>query len=164
MLEIGMRAHDLPGDDIISLSDKIKELGIRTVQLALPKSIKNIDFSTGRFCPNLARYLKSELDRNRISVSVLGCYINPIYEEREKDVAKFCEFLKYAKYMNADLVGTETGGIAPADASVSNEAYEKFYQIFLDSLKKMIKTAESLGVRSALKGFPGIPSVRRKKF
>ena len=152
---IGIRAHDLPERDITSLSQKLFKLGITEIQLALPKSIDNIDFSTGKFTPMLARNLKTELSKNNISIAVLGCYINLSTEDesaRNKEIDRFVENLKYAKYMNADMVGTETGGYSPEKIH-SEEAYA----VMLDSVKKMVSAAEKLGVRVGIEGVSAHP-------
>ena len=147
---VGIRAHDLPERDIISLSEKLSKLDIREIQLALPKSIDNIDFGAGRFSPLLARTLKKELSKNDINISVLGCYINLSTEDesaRQKEIDRFIEGLKYAKYMYADMVGTESPGYNPEKIQ-SEEAYA----LTLDSLRKMVSAAEKLGVRIGIEG------------
>ena len=147
---VGMRAHDLPERDIVSLSEKLLKMDIREIQLALPKSVENIDFATGKFTPMLARTIKKELSKNDISIAVLGCYINLSLEDeaaRQKEIDRFIEGLKYAKYMNADMVGTETGGYNPQE--IHSDAA---YYVLVDSVSKMVSAAEKLGVRIGLEG------------
>jgi len=147
---VGIRAHDLPERDIVSLSEKLAEMDIREIQLALPKSIEGIDFYTGGFTPMLARGIKKELQRNDISIAVLGCYISPSLEDeraRQGEIDIFTEGLKYAKYLDADMVGTETPGCS-SEKFKSEEAYA----ITVDSIKKMVSAAEKLGVRIGLEG------------
>jgi sugar phosphate isomerase/epimerase len=157
-MNIGIRAHDLLENDIVSLASKIRRLGVNTVQLALPKSLTNIDFSVGQFCPALAREIKKELVQNEVSISVLGCYINPVAEDeclRNAELSRFIEFIKYAKYLGADLIGTETGSLN-ADFSYNPDTRgERCYQIFLSGARRLVKAAESLGVRIGIEGVSG---------
>lgn len=148
---IGMRAHDLEERDIVSLSKKLSQLGIEQIQLALPKSIENIDFSVGKFSPALANYLGKELSENNVFVSVLGSYINPVLDDetaREEAISRFIEMLKYAKYMGVGMVGTETG--MPSDAAKTRS--EENYQRCLSVFKRLVAAAEKLGVRIGIEG------------
>ena len=89
---IGMRAHDLDYGDIEVLSDKLAQYNKHTIQFALLKSVTNVNIKDGSFSPGLARYIKKALDKNDISISVLGCYINPVnpdLEARKKEIARF---------------------------------------------------------------------------
>lgn len=144
-MNFGVRAHDIHAENIGELSEKLAKYGLKSIQLALKKSITDIEFDTGSFSPGFARFVKGELDKNDISVSVLGSYINPVDPNeaaRKAALDFFVENLKYAKYIGADMVGTETGTVGNLEETHS----EKTYQIFLQSMKRLVSAAESLGV------------------
>lgn len=146
---IGMRAHDLEYGNIEVLSDKLAFYNKHTVQLALLKSVTNVNLSDGAFSPGLARYIKTALDKNNISISVLGCYINPVCpdkEERKKQIARFKEHIHYAKYLGADMIGTETGSVHPEGLFDPYNHSEENYRDFLGVMKELAEYASKMGV------------------
>lgn len=151
-MNIGVRAHDVSADNIFDISKKASDLGFSHVQLALRKSIKDISLTDGCFSPGLSRHFKKALDENGISVTVLGSYINPVNPdpiELDKALSFFEENLKFARVIGADMVGTEPGSRLTPDTD-----YEERYSLFLSSMKRLVKTAEKLGV------FIGVEAVR----
>lgn len=146
---IGMRAHDLDYGDIEVLSEKLAQYDKHTIQLALLKSVTNINLKDGAFSPGLARYIRQALDKNNISISVLGCYINPVCpdkKERQIQINRFKEHIRYAKFLGADMVGTETGSVN-LDGSFNEKNHsEENYQDFLSVIRELVEYARDLGV------------------
>ena len=146
---IGMRAHDLDYGDIEVLSEKLAQYDKHTIQLALLKSVTNINLKDGAFSPGLARYIRQALDKNNISISVLGCYINPVCpdkKERQIQINRFKEHIRYAKFLGADMVGTETGSVN-LDGSFNEKNHsEENYQDFLSVIRELAEYARDLGV------------------
>ncbi|MCL2415343.1 MAG: sugar phosphate isomerase/epimerase [Defluviitaleaceae bacterium] len=143
-MKIGMRGHDLGKLPLIEFMEKARETGIDEIQLAFAKAISDYDFSAGHFSPGFARFVRQNLQKNGLHVPVLGSYINPVAKDpitRKLEIAKFMENMKYAKYIGADMVGTETG-----------DFYEGGYEILIDTMKILIETAEKLGVIIAVEG------------
>lgn len=150
MMNFGMRCHDIcPKGEIDTVLDAVKANGISQIQLALGKSIAGYDFDSGHYSPGLAHMIGTKLKERNIHVAVLGCYINPVNPDEEKrraEVAKFIEYLKYARIIGADMVGTETGRFS-TDFRVVPETYtESCYQRFLESMREIVAAAEKLGV------------------
>lgn len=152
----GMRGHDLGGkqkfDEFLA---KVKENNIDLVQLAFPKSITDIDFTVGHYNPGLAHYISKKLKENNIHVAVLGCYINPtnpIEEKRQAEVKKFIEYMKYARAIGADMVGTETGRMDETFRIVPETYTENCYQLLLKSMREIVAAAEKLGVIVGVEG------------
>nr|QGT51165.1 AP endonuclease [uncultured Firmicutes bacterium] len=151
MISFGFRGHDFPDNEIGALARRCHELEVTHLQLALRKSFPDL-IRDGVFSPGLARHLKIELDRCGVAVSVLGCYINPIHpdeQERQREVSRFCEMLWFAKYMGADMVGTETGSLGKTPADNRTEAV---YQTFTESMRQIVSCAEKLGVMVGVEG------------
>ena len=146
-MRIGTRGHDLPYQDGKSLMEGCKRLGIETIQLALPKSFPDICWEPGVFSPGLAARLKREMEANNVYISVLGCYIDPVHPDdtvRQAGLDKFAEHMLFAKYLGADMIGTETGAYAgPGTAETRSEAA---YQRLLEGLRPLVARAEKLGV------------------
>ncbi len=146
-MQIGTRGHDLPYHTGKTLMENCKRLGIRTLQLALSKSFPDISWEPGIFSPGLAAQLKRELDKNGVHISVLGCYIDPVHPDdaiRQAGLDKFCEHMLFAKYLGADMIGTETGCYAgPGTAETRSE---HAYRRLLDGMRPLARRAESLGI------------------
>lgn len=146
-MRIGMRGHDLPYTDAKSLMENCKRLGIETLQLALPKSFPDIPWQPGIFSPGLAAQIKREMDANGVQIPVLGCYIDPVRPDdamRQADLDKFAEHMLFAKYLGADMIGTETG--AYASFGTAETRSETAYQRLLDGFRPLVRRAEKLGV------------------
>lgn len=149
-LNIGLRGHDVEAENLPELSKKLKEYGINNVQLVLKRSCK--DFKEGMFSPSFAKQIGEIFKVNDIEISVLGCYINPSNTNKEvleKDMAYFIESLKYAKFMNAGVVGLETGFVGETCISENNQT-EEAYQYLLSNMKVLRDAAEKLGVMIAV--------------
>ncbi|WP_031549665.1 sugar phosphate isomerase/epimerase family protein [Oribacterium sp. FC2011] len=156
MIQFGMRVHDICGKGTITeVLDKVQDLGIRYIQLAMSKSFSEVDTSVGHYNAGLGDYVGEELDKRNIHVSILGCYINPAHPDEEKrmlEVQRFIEHLKYSKRMGADMVGTETGRAHPNMKIVPETYTEENYQRVLDSFKRIRDAAEKLGVMVGVEG------------
>ncbi len=149
-LNIGLRGHDVEAEDLPELSQKLKEYGIGNVQLVLKKSCKG--FKEGTFSPSYAKKIGEIFSENGIEISVLGCYINPSNTNKqvlEQDMAYFVESLKYAKFMNAGVVGLETGFVGEECIPENNQT-EEAYRYLLSNMKVLRDAAEKLGVMIAV--------------
>lgn len=149
-MNYGMRCHDICAKgDIDSVFQAVEEIGVGQIQLALGKSIAGFDFNYGHYSPGLGRMIGEKLEKHKIHVSILGCYINPVNPDeamRQAEVRKFIEHLKYARKIGADMVGTETGRYDP-DFKVTPYTYtEGCYQLLLKSMREIVAAAECLGV------------------
>jgi len=156
MIQFGMRVHDICGKGTVTeVLDKVQDLGIKYIQLAMSKSFSEVDTSVGHYNAGLGDYVGAELEKRNIHVSILGCYINPAHPDEEKrmlEVKRFIEHLKYSKRMGADMVGTETGRAHPNMKIVPETYTEENYQRVLDSFKRIRDAAEKLGVMVGVEG------------
>ena len=152
MLNFCMRGHDFEADSIDALAEKCRQYGIYGVQLVMPKTIP--DFKVGQFTPAYATSMKDKLDAAGSKVPILGCYINPSCTneaELKSQMDRFREQLKYAKFINAFAVGTETGFVGDACDPEANHT-EEAYQHLLGNLRELVACAEKLGVMIAIEG------------
>lgn len=151
-MNFGLRGHDIQSDSIENLAVKCRELGLTSVQLVLKKTIK--DFKEGMFSPSYAMNIGKTFAKNNIEIAVLGCYINPSNTDEiklKKDMNYFIECLKYARFMNAGMVGLETGFIGSECIPQKNHTDEA-YQILLSNMKTLCNAAEKLGVMIGIEG------------
>lgn len=147
-MNIGYRAHDCAIHEIDQLAARLNKMGVKNIQFAIRKSLKTFDFEKVSFSPGFARYMKDEFDKNNIHVTVLGSYINPVAADenvRRAQVDMFIENLKYAKYLGADMVGTETG-------RPDERGREECYKVLVKSMREIADAAEKLGVMFAVEG------------
>lgn len=149
-INFGVRGHDIAADGLEELSNKLKEYGINNVQLVLKKSCKV--FEEGMFSPNFAQNIGKTFAKNDINVSVLGCYINPSCTNEEvlkKEMNYFVESLKYARHINAGVVGLETGFVGDSCDRERNNT-EEAYQHLFSNMSVLRDAAEKLGVMIAV--------------
>lgn len=147
---IGLRGHDVQAEDLPELSDKLKAYGIQNVQLVLKKSCQG--FKEKMFTPSFAGQIGQIFAKNGVDISVLGCYINPSCTDEENLKAQtdyFIESLKYARYMNAGVVGLETGFVGN-ECIPENNHTEEAYRHLLKTMKYLRDNAEKLGVTVAV--------------
>lgn len=151
-LNLGMRGHDLDAENIEDLAKRLNGYGLKSVQLVLKKSIK--DFKEGMFSPAYAKQIGDTFSKKGVDIAVLGCYINPSCTDKESLKAQtdyFIESLKYARYMNAGVVGLETGFVGDTCIPENNHT-EEAYEHLLNTMKYLRDNAEKLGVTIAVEG------------
>lgn len=154
-MNIGMRAHDVTAKNVTELAQKLQKLKIQSIQLALLKSLPDLNLAQGSFSPGLARFIRSELEQRQVHVCVLGCYINPVHpdpSERAVQLARFREHIKFAKYIGADMIGTETGSVNEDFSFHPKNHSEENYQDFLSVMHPLAEYAASLGVMLGIEG------------
>lgn len=142
--KFGMRGHDL-GNNFSEMCKNAKKHNVSNLQFALAKTVNDKDFFEIGYDESLSKKIKQTLDDYNLSVSVLGCYINPIAadeELRRKQLNLFRNFILYAKDFKAVVIGTETGSLGDVEKNHSEESY----QTFVSSLKPLVAFAEEQGV------------------
>lgn len=160
----GLRGHDI-GDDFPSMCTNGVENHITSLQFAMAKTVKTIDFDAVGFDRAVADDIHRKLCECGFSVPVLGCYINPIDadEERlERSLRRFEAFIRYAKVFHAGVVGTETGVTVGPDDPV----YWENYRLFIRNLARLVEVAEScevnIGIEPVCTGTVCSPQIMRR--
>ncbi len=146
--KFGLRGHDIANnfDDMCRIA---KETGVPNLQFALARTVNNINFDEIGYDDALAKKIKTQLDEHDLTVSVLGCYINPIDQNPDSlkvQLKRFENFIRYAAVFDARVIGTETGSLGSFDATRSEENY----QFLLGNLRPLVKVAEECGVTMAI--------------
>lgn len=141
-MKIGLRAHDLGKFPAEALAEKIRTNGFCAAQLAIPKAIDGIESYFEVTEPH-CETIRTAFEKEKIEISVLGCYINPALLDKEKrtaELAVFFKALECAPILGAKMVGTETTHFDRAE----NER-EKAFDILTDSVLRMVERAEKTG-------------------
>lgn len=158
MIRFGIRGHDMGKytiSDFSSLIKLIKSLDGECLQLALAKSFTDFQFGKTLLDDKLFQELNQVLEKENIRLSVLGCYINLTNTDensRLKDLEKFKAHLKFSKKFKTSLVGTETGCYNSEYIYTPLNDTEEAFNLFLDSMKKLISYAELYDTDLAIEG------------
>jgi L-ribulose-5-phosphate 3-epimerase len=157
MIQIGLRAHDYGRLPPEQLADTIAAYHPESIQLALGKAIVPSP-DLGSLSPGYARRIKKIFEARDISIAVLGCYINPVHpdrEQRENQLRRFEEHLRYAGDFGCLLVGTETGSLN-ADCSFHPDTEkEETFELLRASIERLVNVAEKCGSVVAVEAVEG---------
>lgn len=137
-MTIGLRAHDYGKKTAKELFSAIAGDGWQTMQLAIPKAITGAD-SFDAVTEQIVDEIKAELDASRLTVAVLGVYVDPALTDeaqRKKQAGYLQNALIQAKMLKAGCVGTETS--VRGDGADIKALYR--------SLEELLPEAEKLGV------------------
>lgn len=157
-MRLGVRAHDFGKLPVDELAGRIAAKGFCGVQLAPPKAIAGFDADAGRLSPGFAGHVREALQRHGLHVAVLGCYINladPDAGARKRQLARFKEYLRYARDFGCSVVGTETGSLNADFSFHPGNRGEAAYQTVLAGVRELVEEAGRFGV------FVGIEGVER---
>jgi sugar phosphate isomerase/epimerase len=152
-MNFGVRAHDFGTLPPEQLAEKISAKGFHSIQLALTKAIPGVPGKPGFLNPGLTGYVKDEFEKKDIRVAVVGCYIDPVNPDeniRKSEIERFREYIRYARNLGCNVVGTETGRYAGDDLE-KNRSDEAF-NIMVESAKTMTAEAEKCGVFACIEG------------
>lgn len=146
-MNIGIRLHDtVPG----TLEERLgyaKAQGFSCAHLAMSKAIKgfSMDQASELFTDELAVQVKKAFAEKQMGCAVLGCYLN-LANNNEEELKKTQEIyrahLRFARKIDAGVVGTETG---PAKGTVFSEPAaqsEEAFQLFIRCLTPIVRWAE----------------------
>ncbi len=149
LMQLGIRAHDCAGDTFEELIGNIQAQGLKCIQLAPGKAIKEFVTDNCAMTPGMALYVKRVMAKADMDVAVLGCYLNlgtPDPEQLAETTAIYKSHIRFASLLGCGVVGTETGAVNTTysyeEANGSDEALE----IFIDHLRPVVEYAEKLGV------------------
>lgn len=145
MLRIGYRAHDFGSfDSVAALGERIESIRPSFIQLALKKVVPSsrpwMDWDE-----EYISSVTSELKAHGVDVAIIGCYINPINQDKEarmKEIERFGKSLSLAHAFGCPYVGTETGTAAPDGGYSIDTSNPGNLAIFRDSLSRMLDLAE----------------------
>ena len=155
VLNLGIRAHDISAETLEQLAAEVGEKGFTAVQLALAKSISNFPTGLGNLSPGYGQYVKSTFQQEEVKIAVLGCYINMIHpkpDERQLQLDRFKEHIRFARDFGCSVVGTETGSVIPELGYTEENYTEEPYEQVVKSVRELVTEAEKFGVIVGIEG------------
>ncbi|QAY68033.1 sugar phosphate isomerase/epimerase family protein [Paenibacillus protaetiae] len=152
-MSIGVLAHLFGRLPYRELAAKARLYGFQHVQLALWKAVSDVDFSQkGKLSPGLAMSIAEAFDKEKVHISVLGCYLHFFDRDeavRRNNVERCKELLRYARLMGAPMVAFETGSLPDRDYT------EADWQVMKRVLEELAEEAERWGVFIGLEAANG---------
>ena len=149
---IGLRMHDTVPGTLRERADFIRSQGFDCVHLALSKVIGKQMMDPGVMTPGLADAVIKDL--GGLSVAVLGCYLNLAEPDESRYpgiLRKYTAHLRLSRWLNAGMVGTETGNL-PEDVlrAEDEEAMDRAADFYIERLRPAVRNAEKLGAVLAI--------------
>lgn len=152
-MQIGIRLHDTVKMALPQRLAHTREQGFTCAHVALGKVIDDFPIKNTTLTPGFAMYLKRLFAENDLDVAVLGCYLNlatPDSTELAKTIETYKAQIRFASWLGAGVVGTETGNpnvfYAPDPAARTREALN----FFIKNLSYVVEYAEKMGVVVAI--------------
>ena len=111
-MKLFIRAHDLGVKGIESVVAKLNELGLDGVQLVAYKVMDDVPYTPNGMTEAKAAEIHNALAAANKSIALIGAYFNPVHSNKEKVATckeTFKSYLKHAKTLGCDMVGSETG-------------------------------------------------------
>jgi sugar phosphate isomerase/epimerase len=112
LMKICIRAHDLGVKGTPGILGELNRLGIDGVQMVCYKAYEDIPYKSGAITPEKAKAIAGAFSDAGAIIPLIGAYFNPVHSNPEKvAICKgiFGEYLKVAKDMGCNVVGSETG-------------------------------------------------------
>ena len=154
-MEIGLRLHDTRPGSLQERLDQVKLQGFSCIQLAMQKSVPGFQMSMAPqlLTRELAAQVREELEQRGLFCAVLGCYLklaDPDEESAEKTRQIYAAHLRFARWIGARCVGTETPPAPAAGEEYEGCRGEEHYLLLRDRLRPLVHVAEEEGVDLAL--------------
>ena len=111
-MKICIRAHDLGVKGTPGILGELNRLGIDGVQMVCYKAYEDIPYKSGAITPEKAKAIAGAFSDAGAIIPLIGAYFNPVHSNPEKVATCkgiFAEYLKVAKNMGCNVVGSETG-------------------------------------------------------
>ena len=151
-MQLGIRFHDT---EKIAFEDRVKkvhDLGFKCAHIALSK-IEDIPSAPDALTPGYGKYIRKVFDKNEVDIAVLGCYLNLADPDEERlKVIKYKDeaSIRFASYIGAGMVGTETGAPNSEYKSCSECRSDEALESFIAGLEEVVGYAEKFGVVVAI--------------
>lgn len=158
-MKIAFRTHDLGAKGIDGVIYRLQQCGADAVQLVVYKFMEGVRQQPGSLTPELAEYIGKALRGAGVSVPLIGAYFNPVHSDKQKVAgckAVFKEYLKYAKVLGSDIVGSETGSFNDDKWTYNPlNRTEEALSTVIDTFAELADCAAQYGVNIGMEGAAG---------
>lgn len=158
-MKIAFRTHDLGAKGLDGVLSRIKEYGIEAVQLVVYKFMDEVKQKPGSLTPELASSVGDAFRAAGVSVPLIGAYFNPVHSDKAKVAdckAAFKDYLKYAKVLGSDIVGSETGSFNDDKWTYNPlNRTEEALNTVIDTFRELADYAAERGVNIGMEGAAG---------
>ena len=146
-MNIGIRLHDTAPGTLAERLDFARAQGFSCAHVALSKTVDGFRMQDApeRLMEAYGAELKALFLEKGMDCAVLGCYLTlaqPEEEERARTQAIYRAHLRFAKWMGAGVVGTETPAADGVRYDPAAPESEEAFQLFLNSLRPVVRWAE----------------------
>ncbi|MBR3495020.1 MAG: sugar phosphate isomerase/epimerase [Clostridia bacterium] len=113
-MNIGIRLHDVAGNALEDRLDAAKAQGFSCAHVAMQKVLPGfrMEDAPKLLTKELAEEVRAAFAKRDMSCAVLGCYLNlatPDEEAYQRTLEIYYAHLRFARWIGAGVVGTETG-------------------------------------------------------
>ena len=158
-MKIAFRTHDLGAKGIEGVISRVHAEGIDAVQLVVYKFMEGIKQLPGSLTRETAEYIGNSLKGAEISVPLIGAYFNPVHSDKQKVAdckETFKDYLRYAKLLGSDIVGSETGSFNDDKWTYNPlNRTEEALQTVISTFTELADYAAEQGVNIGMEGAAG---------
>lgn len=136
-MRVGVRGHDISTNRPEELCERLKELGVKEIQLVAHKSFERFVYEE-----DSVSALAQMLEHYGIHVAIYGCYVDPSTKEGQ---TCFLKHIRYAKILKAGAIATES-----AIGITNLQEDEGVYRELVQAIRCFAREAKTQGVRCAI--------------
>lgn len=158
-MKICIRAHDLGVKGTEQILRSIRNLDIDGVQLVCYKVCEDIPYQPGAITREKAARIGADFEQAGAIIPLVGAYFNPVHSDKEKVrrcTEIFGDYLRAARFMGSDAVGSETGSFNDDKWTYHPQnRTEEALQTVVDTFSGLCDVARESGVTVAMEGAAG---------
>lgn len=158
-MKIAFRTHDLGAKGIDGVISRAQQYKIDAFQLVVYKFMDEVKQLPGSLTGEIAESIGGALKGAGISVPLIGAYFNPVHSNKQKVAdckAAFKDYLKYAKTLGANIVGSETGSFNDDKWTYNPlNRTEEALQTVIQTFTELADCAAGYGVNIGMEGAAG---------
>jgi len=149
---LGIRLHDTRPGTIAERNAYARVQGFMCAHLALSKTLGPEYMAAELLTPGLAAHVNRSMKDT--DITVLGCYLNLAHPDEtvyRDTLEKYIAHLRFSRWINAGMVGTETGDPNPEyryDPEYSHT--DVSLEFFMRRFEPVVRAAEKLGAMIAI--------------
>lgn len=158
-MKICVRCHDMGRHSSEDIVKRARELGIDGVQMVVYKNYPDVPYAPGGITSEKAAQIGKALREGGVEVPLIGAYFNPVHSDKakvERCFTVFSEYLKCAKDLGGEYVGSETGSYNDDKWTYNpKNRTDEAYDIVVDTFSRLADIAAASGVNIAMEGAAG---------